>query len=228
MSLRPQSDYFRYFTNKQQLFKERVARLKQLTKNGSALEIKRELSKIEMEIEDVKAVKDTYTAAIKQLRKTGECEVKTGGYMITEAPSLPSIRIREFQENIKECNKVIGLLNREAGILRFELAKRKMRGSVTLPILKSKAKGLNQQMCKKLISLKKALQDLIYLLQDISQLNREFAETQKRFERFNLNPKTRLLDSQNWFLFYNRLSYELSQVKQRVEFVLREIEGEID
>jgi len=228
MSLRPRVDYFHYFTNKERLFKERVARLKQLAKNGSALEVKRELDKLKTEIEDVKTVRDTYRAAIKQLRKTGECEVNVSGYTIIDAPSLPSIRIREFQENVKECNKVIRLLNWEASILRFELARRKIHGSVTLPILKSKAKGLNQQMCKKLISLKKALQDLIYLLQDISQLNREFAETQKRFERFNLNPKTRLLDSQNWFLFYNRLSYELSQVKQRVEFVLREIEGEID
>ena len=226
MSLRPRVDYFCYFTNKERLFKERIAELKRLAKNRPGLEIMHKLNELKAEMQDVQAVKAAYAAAIEQLKATGTCEVKNRGYTIVETPSLPSIRIREFQENVKECNKVIKFLNQEAAILRFELARRKMRGLVALPILKSKAKGLNQQMCKKLISLKKALQDLIYLLQDISQLNREFAETQKRFERFNLNPKTRLLDSQNWFLFYNRLSYKLFQLKSQLESTLRELEGE--
>ena len=226
MSLRPHSEYFRYFTNKQRLFKERVSRLKQLTKNGSALEIKRELSKIEMEIEEVKAARDAYKAAIKQLRKTGKCEVKSEGYIIIEAPSLPSIRIRQFEENVKECNQVLKFLNREAAVLRFELARRKIRGSVTLPMLRRKALTLNRQIKQKLLSLKEAFHDSVRLMEEISNLNREFTEVEAQFQRFNLNPKAKLLNDHDWFSIWNRLSYKLMEVKSRIESILREIKGE--
>mgnify|MGYP000271118918 CR=1 FL=1 len=226
MSLRPRVDYFHYFTNKERLFKERVARLKQLAKNGSALEVKRMLDKLKAEIEDVKAVRDTYRAAIKQLRKTGECEVNVSGYTIIDAPSLPSIRIEEFQQRVRECNRVLQFLNREAAVLRFELARRKIRGSVTLPMLRRKALTLNRQIKQKLLSLKEAFHDSVRLMEEISNLNREFTEVEAQFQRFNLNPKAKLLNDHDWFSIWNRLSYKLMEVKSRIESILREIKGE--